>query len=75
MRKLKIESSMITAVGYDVASKRLCVEFTGGAVYDYKTVPGDVVLAMLMAESHGRYFNEYIRDTYKYKEKKKWPTA
>ena len=75
MRKLNIESSAISAVGYNTASKKLYVEFTSGAIYMFKDVPGEVVLAMLMADSHGTYFSEYILDGYEYKVKKAWPKA
>jgi len=73
MKKLKIESSILNAVGYDIASKKLYVEFNSGLMYAYKKVPATVVMAMLMAESHGKYFNENIRDSYKFNTKNKWP--
>lgn len=67
MRRYRIDSSAISAVGYDEASRTLELEFAGGAVYDYDGVPPDEVLGLLEAESRGRYFDERIRGPYPYR--------
>lgn len=75
MKRIEVSSSMMNAIGYKTASKVLCVEFNSGSVYIYKDVPPEVFIDLLNAESHGQYLNEYIKDTYTYKEKKHWPKA
>jgi hypothetical protein len=67
MRRYRIDSRAISSVGYDEDSRTLELEFDGGAVYDYSGVPPEEVLALLEAESHGRYFDDHIRGPYPYR--------
>jgi hypothetical protein len=61
-----VESSLIRAVGYDLASSVLEVEFAGGRVYEYFDVPLSVYSELMNASSKGAYFNDHIRDMYPY---------
>ena len=55
------------SVGYDQEQRVLEIEFTGGEVYRYFDVPPEVHRGLMAAESHGRYFHQYIRDkSYRY---------
>ena len=66
MKKLKIESSTIKTVSYDIQKRLLEVEFVKGTVYQYKCVDIIDVVGMLFADSSGSYFNKHISRSYEY---------
>lgn len=66
MQRQSVTSSSLRSVGYDAATETLEVEFTGGGVYEYRSVPEAVYQALLSAPSLGTYFHENIRDRYPY---------
>jgi len=51
----------IAAVGYDVASQTLEIEFSSGGIYSYAAVPPDVHDRLIHAESPGSYFATFVR--------------
>ncbi len=57
---------MLRSVGYDPTTRTLEAEFTSGAVYRYHDVPTEVYDGLMVADSHGQYFNALIRDCYRY---------
>ena len=59
-----IESSAISAIGYDAATERLQIRFTDGEVYEYRDVPGLAYAALIQADSKGRHLNLAIRGRY-----------
>ena len=59
-------SSVIAAVGYDEDREVLEVEFASGAVYRYLNVSPDVFENFRFARSKGRFFNEQIKDAYRW---------
>ena len=59
-----IVSSMISAAGYDEASKTLKVQFSGGATYEYAGVPATEYQAFLSAPSAGKHFSANIKSKY-----------
>lgn len=65
-----LRSAMLRAVAYDGASRELHVRFSNGGVYRYYKVPADVAERLLDPPdaSHGRYFNDHIRDAFDYDE-------
>jgi hypothetical protein len=67
MKRYRIGSKAIRALGYDEASRTLELEFISGAIYDYDGVPPEEVLAMLEATSRGKYFDDHIRGPYPYR--------
>ena len=60
-------SSVIRRFSYDEPHRRLRVVFTSGDVYDYETVPPEVVEDFRAAFSKGRFFGPNIRDRYPYR--------
>ncbi|MBO0828401.1 MAG: KTSC domain-containing protein [Streptosporangiales bacterium] len=64
MRRVWVESSVLASVGYQAGT--LEVEFVGGRVYRYLEVPAAEHAALMWATSHGTYFNEHIRNDYRY---------
>lgn len=65
MQRHRVLSSVIRSVGFDAAASILEVEFVAsGSVYAYYDVPLSVYEELLVADSMGGYFNEFIKDLY-----------
>lgn len=64
----RIDSSVIVSVGYDRNRRVLEVELVGGAVYQYLDVPAKEYMALLAAESQGRFYNQRIKPSYEYRQ-------
>lgn len=56
-----VKSSNVKAVGYDVETKTLQVEFKSGGVYQYKEVQPEMYADLLEAESIGRFVSQVVR--------------
>lgn len=61
-------SSVIKSVAYDEDAGELDVTFTSGKTYRYFDVPLGVYAEFLDAASKGEFFNENIRDAFRYAE-------
>ncbi|QDT50430.1 hypothetical protein Pan258_44890 [Symmachiella dynata] len=67
IERTAVRSSALQSVGYDQEQRVLEIEFTSGAVYQYFDVPAEVYRRLMAAESHGRYFNQAVRNAgYRY---------
>jgi KTSC domain len=67
IERTAVRSTALRSVGYDEDSQTLEIEFTSGAVYQYFDVPPEVYRGLMAAESHGRYFNQAVRNAgYRY---------
>lgn len=64
MRREPVDSSSISAIGYDRDLSVLEVEFVHGGVYRYRQVPPSVHRDFLSAQSKGAYFNKSVRDRF-----------
>lgn len=62
-----VESEAIAEIDYAPASETLFVRFVEGDWYSYFDVPPDMHSAFVAAESHGRFFQNRIRDRYRYR--------
>lgn len=60
-----VKSSNIKAAGYDQDTSELQIEFIGGGLYAYDSVPLDVYREFTEAHSIGKYFHGKIKDVYK----------
>jgi hypothetical protein len=60
-----VRSSNLRSVGYDPDSMVLEVEFHGGGIYQYMSVPEDIYHALMRAPSKGSYFNQHIKDRHR----------
>lgn len=67
MKREKVESSSIAAIGYEATTRTLEIAFTNGHVYQYFGVPTSVHQALMLSESKGKFFNDNIRDAYEFK--------
>ena len=65
--RVAVESTTLATVEYDEVRELLQLEFCGGAVYLYFSVPPTVYQALLSASSKGRYFNRVIRGRFRYR--------
>lgn len=59
-------SSVIRAYHYDAPHAVLRIVFVSGAVYDYEAVPEFIYQAMKEATSKGTFFNQYIKDKFRF---------
>ena len=64
MRMIPVASSDLAAVGYE--SGALYVSFHSGGTYRYAGVPESVYRELMAAPSHGRYFHQFIRNSFPY---------
>ncbi len=61
MERVKVQSSNLASVGYDSSEQTLEIEFHHGGVYQYYGVPEDRHIGLMSADSHGKYFDQYIK--------------
>ena len=64
MELIKVDSSMIYAIGYDEQAQVLEVVFTRTGVYRYHNVPKEVYDELMESDSKGSYMRDMIIDTY-----------
>jgi hypothetical protein len=64
MKLIPVESSMISAVGYDAKEKELEVVFNTGAVWRYHNVPQNVYEELMDSSSKGSYLRDLIMGQY-----------
>lgn len=61
MEVIKIESSNIDAIGYDLEKKLLEIVFKSGARYRYFRVDQEVFSDLMDSDSKGRFFASHIK--------------
>lgn len=60
-------STVIRNMHYDAGKRILSIWFVpSGNRYDYEAVPPQTYAAFRTASSKGRFFNEFIRDRYRF---------
>ncbi len=64
MQRIRVKSSNIKSIGYDVNTKVLEVEFNTGSIYQYSNVPKHEYDNLLSSTSKGRYMNTHIKEQY-----------
>lgn len=62
----EVESSNISAIGYDEEKQELYVRFSSGAEYAYHEVPTGIYQDFLDADSKGKYFYQHIKGRYQW---------
>jgi len=67
MNRISVNSSNISAIGYESSSNILEIEFNDGSIYQYSNVPQGEYDGIMGASSHGQYLHQHIRDRYSYK--------
>ena len=61
-------STAIADIEYDSDQERLTVTFVTGRRYEYDDVPATVAADFQAATSRVAFFNEHIRDRYRFRE-------
>lgn len=61
MERRPVSSTHVAAVGYDPAAQKMQVEFSNGAVYEYRGVPAHTHEAFMNADSAGEHFAKHIK--------------
>ena len=61
-----VESSMLSAVRYDVRTQALTVDFVKGGTYTYSQVPFEVAQSIVEAPSVGKAMHAEVLGTYAY---------
>ncbi|MEL1263078.1 KTSC domain-containing protein [Pseudoxanthomonas putridarboris] len=64
MDMIRVNSSAISAIGYDQRTMRMSIRFIQGDTYDFCGVPAHIFQDLLNAKSKGTYYNDHIRDRY-----------
>ncbi|MCL2386042.1 MAG: KTSC domain-containing protein [Defluviitaleaceae bacterium] len=59
-----VNSSCLDCVGYDKDEAILGIRFNSGYVYAYYNVPESEYDELMNADSHGRYYNFFIKGKY-----------
>lgn len=68
MNLVRVESSQLKEVGYDVKRQKLVIRFhNGDKLYRYDNVPKSTFSGLMDAESLGSYFNANIRTKFQYR--------
>ncbi len=62
----RITSTSLSAIGYDVQTRVLEVRFNGGRCFRYFGVPRSIYAALMVADSVGVYFYEWVQERYPY---------
>ena len=63
---IDVTSTAIARIEYDELSQEFIVTFVSWKTYTYYGVPRVIYQRFLKAESKGQFFNEFIRDRYRY---------
>jgi hypothetical protein len=66
MDLIPVASSNIRAIGYDLETAILQIEFLSGMIYEYYEVPGYEYDGLMAADSKGKYANRNIYKAYRY---------
>lgn len=67
MIRKRVNSSNLQSIGYDPKSKTLEIEFHSGGIYQYSNVPTSIYDALMSASSRGSFFQNNIRDRFRYR--------
>jgi len=67
MSFVPVNSSNLKAVQYFPESQTLDIQFHTSGTYRYSNVPEAIHNGLMSAASHGKYFNQNIKEKYPYK--------
>ncbi len=66
MDMIPVNSSNLSAVGYDVSTQTLYIAFRNSGLYAYSNVPESVYRGLMAAPSHGQYHAAFIKNAFPY---------
>ncbi len=65
MKHIKVFSSNLESIAYDLESKTLEVQFKGGSRYQYENVPPGTYAGLLNSASKGSFFAQHIKNNFR----------
>ena len=68
MKRVSVPSSTLAAVAYSCQGSLLDLEFCDGSLYRFFEVPEDCFQQFMASDSKGRYFNNNIRNRFRYQQ-------
>jgi hypothetical protein len=66
IKMIKVVSSNVAEIGYDIDTFTLKIKFNYGGIYQYKNVPLAIFEGLKLAESKGKYVNQNIVNKYSF---------
>lgn len=66
MKMIDVDSSMLSAVGYDPTTQTLRAVFNSGKTFDCFEIPQEVYDQLMDSDSQGGYMRDLIIDQYPY---------
>lgn len=69
MIEIQIDSSNIKSLFYNEINQELIVFFNSNSLYIYYDVNPKIIEKLRQSTEKGRFFSEYIRDSFNYKRK------
>ncbi|SDZ67590.1 KTSC domain-containing protein [Variovorax sp. YR266] len=64
MQMISVNSSAMSAVGYDPERRHMRITFSQGHTYDFCGVPQHIFDGLIRAASKGSYYNDHVKDRY-----------
>ena len=64
MEMIRVNSSAISAVGYEPSTQQLQIKFTQGHTYTFCRVPAAVYEGLMRSGSKGSYYDSQIKGRY-----------
>lgn len=61
MEMIPVSSTNLFAIGYNLETAALRVQFLNGGIYEYQGVPQELYDGLLAASSKGQFLNEHIK--------------
>jgi hypothetical protein len=68
MERQPVKSNSIRAIGYDIATETLEIEFQDGALFRYLAVPEFLYHGLMVSDSKGGFFNTRLNRRYKFEQ-------
>ena len=62
MELILVKSSNLNSVWYDAINSSLDIKFHEGHFYKYFNVPLNIYNGLMVAMSHGKYFDQHIKE-------------
>ncbi|MGH1466145.1 MAG: KTSC domain-containing protein [Cognatishimia sp.] len=66
MEMISVNSSNVSAVGYDGDTSTLQIQFNDGSLYQYFDVPEHIFDGLRTADSVGRYLHQNVKGVFRY---------
>lgn len=62
IKRIRVNSSNITEIGYDELSRTMEIKFKHGGIYQYSPITPQAYISFLKSESKGKFFHQNIKE-------------